>query len=79
MGFTEQRLDALVADSVNEHFTLSFSNQLSHSGTPHTGPAASGPGSINRSLVHFIQSSKRIGVYLEDKPVLYYEQESEDG
>ena len=68
-----------VADSVNEHFTLSFSNQYLTpvhltQNQPHLDPDP-----IIDPIGILSRAAKQLGVYLEDNQVLYYEQESVDG
>ena len=68
-----------VTDSVNEHFTLSFSNRyLTPTHLAQDQPRLD-PDPMIDPMHILSRVVKQFGVYLEDNQVLYYEQESEDG
>ena len=68
-----------VADSVNEHFTLSFSNRYLTAAHLTQDQPLLDPDPLIDPLHILSRVAKEFGVYLEDNQVLYYEQESEDG
>jgi len=68
-----------VADSVNEHFTLSFSNQYLTAAHLAQNQPHLDPDPIIDPIGILSRAVKQLGVYLEENQVLYYEQESVDG